>query len=202
MLRACLCAAPVLATTAPMAHVVIDAPAAQAGATLKVSLRIGHGCGPSPTREVSVEIPAGVRGARPMPKPGWTLVIERSPLAVPYVLHGRRVTDDVSRITWTARSASDMLEGDHADDFSLVVTLPEAAARLYWPVQQVCPQGRLDWIQKPGDASLAAPSSPAPVLEVRPSPTPAVSSAGPALPVRLPASAGPGATTDHTHPAH
>ena len=72
------------------AHVGLEWPAAFAGSSYKASFRITHGCGTSPTKQVVVEVPAGVQGARPMPKPGWTVQVERAPL---------------TRITWSARSA-------------------------------------------------------------------------------------------------
>src|SRR4051812_26436383 len=75
------------------AHVVLEYQVAPAGASYKATFKVGHGCGASPTREVSVDIPAGVRGARPMPKPGWSLDIRREKLAQPYGSHGREVTE-------------------------------------------------------------------------------------------------------------
>ena len=144
------------------AHVGLEAAPAQAGATLKAAFRISHGCGASPTRQVVVEIPAGVRAARPFAKSGWSIAIERASLALPYTSHGRTVTEDVTRITWTARFEQDMLDASAADDFSLIATLPPAEGELFWPVRQVCPQGRLDWVQVPDaqhpPASLSSPA--------------------------------------------
>lgn len=149
------------------AHVVLDAAPAQAGATLKASFRIGHGCGAFATRQVVLEVPPGVRAVRPFAKAGWSVAIDRASLATSYTSHGRTVTEEVSRITWTARSEQDMLDASQADDFSVVATLPAAAGPLYWPVRQVCPQGRLDWVQVP-DAQHPAASltSPAVLMEV------------------------------------
>ncbi len=145
-----------LASLPVRAHVGLEWPAAIAGTHYKATFRIGHGCGDSPTRQVVVDIPAGVRGARPMPRPGWNIALERS-------------GTEVTRITWTARTAEDMLDSAHYDEFVLQARLPDAAGTLYWPVRQVCVQGRLDWVQVPGagqkPASLA---SPAPTLDVLP----------------------------------
>lgn len=149
------------------AHVTLDAAPAQAGATLKASFRLGHGCGASPTRQVVIEIPPGVRAARPFAKAGWSIAIDRASLADPYTRHGRTVTEDVARITWTARADQDMLDSSVTDDFSLIATLPSAAGPLYWPVRQVCPQGRLDWVQVPDAQHPAASlSSPAVLMDV------------------------------------
>lgn len=152
------------------AHVVLEYQVAPAGASYKATFKVGHGCGASPTRQIAVDIPAGVRGARPMPKPGWTLEVQREKLAQPYTSHGRSITDDVVRITWTAKTAEDMLPNAHYDEFVLVATTPHETGAVYWPVRQACAEGRNDWVDvpKPGQA-LADLKSPAPALEILPS---------------------------------
>ena len=109
------------------AHVVLEYQVAPAGASYKAAFKVGHGCGASPTRQVVVDIPAGMRGARPMPKPGWTLDVQRDKLAQPYTSHGRNITEDVVRVTWTAKTADDMLQSTHYDEFVLVATAPGQA---------------------------------------------------------------------------
>lgn len=151
------------------AHVVLEYQVAPAGASYKASFKVGHGCGASPTRQVAVDIPAGMRGARPMPKPGWTLDVQREKLAQPYVSHGRSITEDVVRITWTAKTPDDMLQSAHYDEFVLVAQAPEQAGTVYWPVRQVCTEGRIDWteVPKPGQ-KLSDLKSPAAALEILP----------------------------------
>lgn len=78
-----------------------------------------------PTRQISVAIPAGVRGARPQPKPGWTLEVQRDTLAQPTTRHGRTITEDVVRITWTAKTKDDDLPHAHYDEFALGGQLPD-----------------------------------------------------------------------------
>lgn len=120
------------------AHVVLEYQVAPAGAGYKATFKVGHGCGASPTRQIAVDIPAGVRGARPMPKPGWALEVQREKLAQPYTSHGRSIIEDVVRVTWTAKTADDMLQSAHYDEFVLVATAPEQAGTVYWPVRQAC----------------------------------------------------------------
>lgn len=166
---ACAVASACLASLPAQAHVTLEWPAALAGTSYKAAFRISHGCGDSPTRQVIVEIPAGVRGARPMPRPGWSLAIERAALAVPSMNHGKSVAEEVVRITWTARTPEDMLDAAHYDEFVLQARLPEAAGTLHWPVRQVCAQGRHDWVQVPGPGQKAsALQSPAPALDILP----------------------------------
>ena len=158
-----------LSSAPALAHVTLEYPAALASSYYKATFKVGHGCGASPTRQLIVQIPEGVRSARPMPKPGWELLIERGPLAQPYENHGRRVTEDVRRITWTARTPDDMLPNAHYDEFVLQAQLPARAGPMHWPVSQVCPEGRLDWTEVPaagqGGREL---KSPAPLLDILP----------------------------------
>lgn len=162
-------AALLLLGTAAHAHVTLEYQVAPAGASYKASFRVGHGCEGSPTRQVSVLIPQGVRGARPMPKAGWAVEIQRQALAQPFTSHGRTVTEDVVRITWTARTPADMLAAAHYDEFVLVAQMPDRPGTLYWPVSQVCEQGRLDWVEIPAAGQKAsALKAPAAVLEILP----------------------------------
>ena len=164
-----LWAALALLSQAAHAHVTLEYPVATAGQSYKATFKIGHGCGASPTRVVEVDIPAGVRGARPMPKPGWNLEVTREKLAQPYTSHGRTVTEDTVRIRWTAKTEADMLPSAHYDEFVLVGNLPTQAGMLYWPVRQLCPQGRLDWTEVPATGQKWADlKSPAAELELMP----------------------------------
>lgn len=154
---------------AAQAHVTLEYPVATAGQSYKATFRIGHGCGASPTQVVEVDIPAGVRGAKPMPKPGWTLEVAREKLAQPYTSYGRGVTEDTTRIRWIAKTDTDMLPTSHYDEFVLVGTLPRQQGKLYWPVRQLCPQGQLDWTEVPAlGQKWSDLKSPAAELELMP----------------------------------
>ncbi|HEY1229236.1 MAG TPA: YcnI family protein, partial [Ramlibacter sp.] len=110
-----LCTAFVAANAS--AHVGLADQAAPANAMFKATFQVGHGCGPSATRQVTVTPPAGVIEARPMPKPGWSIEIQREKLAEPVTRQGRAVNERVARITWTAKSAADALPSDQYDEF-------------------------------------------------------------------------------------
>ena len=151
------------------AHVVLEYQVAPAGAGYKATFKVGHGCGASPTRQIAVDIPAGMRGARPMPKPGWTLDVQREKLAQPYTSHGRSITEDVVRVTWTAKTPDDMLQSAHYDEFVLVAQAPEQAGTVYWPVRQVCAEGKNDWTEVPkAGQKLSDLKSRAAALEILP----------------------------------
>jgi len=168
-IKTAACAVTLSLTALAQAHTVLEYQVATAGQSYKATFKVGHGCGASPSRQIVVDIPSGVQGAKPMPKAGWRLEVTRDKLAKPYTSHGRAITEDVTRISWTAKTADDMLPDGHYDEFVLVGTLPAQAGMMYWPVQQLCEQGRMDWteIPQPGQ-KLSDLKSPAAALEIMP----------------------------------
>lgn len=157
------------ASMAAQAHITLEYEAALAGSYHKATFRVMHGCANSPTRQLVVEIPPGVLGARPMPHAGWTVDIVRDKLPQPVMDHGRTVTEDVTRISWSARSREDFLANAHYDEFVVMARLPSKAGPVYWKVSQVCEQGRTDWVEVPSASQPAgALRFPAAVLEVLP----------------------------------
>jgi periplasmic copper chaperone A len=156
-----------MASVTVQAHVTLDQASAPAGSTYKAVLRVGHGCEGSATHTVVVRLPAGFRGAKPLPKAGWTLAVRRDRLAQPYDSHGRQVTDEVVEVSWKAASREAWLDEAWYDEFTVRGQLPEQAGPLWFKVQQVCESGRNDWAQVPATGtSTQGLSSPAALLEV------------------------------------
>ncbi|MFL6694167.1 MAG: YcnI family protein [Ramlibacter sp.] len=158
-----------VAASAAQAHVGLEYEVAPAGSSYKATFQVGHGCGASATRQFSVTLPAGVLEARPMPKAGWALEIQRDKLAEPVARQGRTLTERVGRVTWTARTAADALPSDQYDEFALMTQLPAEPGTLAWPVTQVCETGRADWaeVPRPGQSAHEL-KNPAPVLQLLP----------------------------------
>jgi uncharacterized protein YcnI len=153
--------------TAASAHVVLDEPAALAGTSYRAAFRIGHGCAGSATTAVKVFIPAGFSGAKPMPKPGWSLAVRVARLDKPYTSHGREVTEDVAEISWTARSRDDALPDAWYDEFVLRGSLSAKPGPMWFRVLQTCESGSLDWAEIPASGtSTRGLKSPAALLEV------------------------------------
>lgn len=151
------------------AHVTLEQREAVAGAPYKAVLRVTHGCDGSPTHTVRVILPPGFRGARPMVKPGWAIEIRRAPLAVPYESHGRRITDDVVEVMWTAASRDAWLADAHYDEFVLRGSAPEAPGPAWFQVRQLCERGEWNWAEVPASGtSTRGLKAPAALLEVRP----------------------------------
>ena len=146
-------------STPSAAHVVLEYQVANAGSNYKATFKVGHGCGASPVKQIVVTIPAGVQGAKPMPKAGWALDIAQDTT--------QGASSNVSRITWTAKTPADYLQSAWYDEFVLQAKLPEKEGVLYWPVSQICEEGRVDWTQipKPGQ-KLSDLKTPAAVLDL------------------------------------
>lgn len=158
-----------LSLATAQAHVVLEEPAALAGSSYRAAFRVGHGCAGSSTTGIKVFIPAGVRGAKPMPKAGWALSTKRATLAQPYENHGKTVREDVVEISWTAQGPEHALPDDWYDEFVLRATLPAQAGALWFRVLQTCASGQLDWADVPAQgASTRGMKTPAALLEVLP----------------------------------
>jgi uncharacterized protein YcnI len=157
-----------LAASAPAwGHIVFAEPEGQAGSYYAGFLRVGHGCGQSPTVSVRFEIPETVLTVRPQPKPGWTLAIDRTPLAQPVPGEGgEMIRERVSAVTWTGE-----LPADQFDQFGLMMKLPDQPGPLYFPAVQTCAEGRNEWTTIPADpARWHEAKTPAPILTVKPAP--------------------------------
>ncbi|WP_293998146.1 YcnI family copper-binding membrane protein [Sphaerotilus sp.] len=166
---ALLAASTLLLASGARAHVALETPSAIAGTSYKAVLLISHGCEGQPTHTVTVRLPSGFKGAKPMPKPGWALSIRREPLAQPYTSHGKTVTDDVTEVVWTARSDEARLPDAQYDEFVLRGQLPATAGPLWFKVQQLCPSGQLDWVEVPASGtSTKGMKAPAVLLNVEP----------------------------------
>ena len=166
-----LVAGALLAATAgaSQAHAVLDKPQAPAGSSYQADVRIGHGCEGTATHTVTVQLPAGLRGAKPVPKAGWALSLRKAALAQPYTSHGKTISEDVVEISWTARTPDDRLQDAWVDQFSLRGQLPGQAGPLWFKVTQLCEQGRWDWVEVPASGtSTQGLKAPALLLEVQP----------------------------------
>lgn len=156
-------------STAAFSHAVLDQPVALAGTGYTAALRIGHGCQGSPTTAVKVFIPAGFRGAKPQPKPGWTLATRIEKLAKPYDSHGRSIAEDVTEIVWTAASKDSALPDAHFDEFVLRGSLPAEPGPMWFKVLQTCEKGSWEWTEIPASGtSTQGLKAPAALLDILP----------------------------------
>jgi uncharacterized protein YcnI len=164
-----LIALALLAAGAAHAHIVLDQAEAPAGSAYRAALRVGHGCAGSATTAIHVQLPAGLRGAKPQPKPGWTLAVKKAALVKPYESHGRRISEDVVEISWTAQGEANYLQNDWFDEFVLRGSLPEQAGPLWFKITQRCVKGETAWAEIPAEGSdIRGLKAPAALLQVLP----------------------------------
>lgn len=156
--------------TTVFAHIVLDEPAALAGRSYKAAFKVGHGCDGASTTAIRIQIPAGFTDAKPMPKAGWVLSAQVSPLAVPYANHGKKVTEDVSAVTWTSASKDNWLPDAYYEEFVMRGGLPETGGAMWFKVLQTCDKGSIDWSQIPATGTdTKGLKAPAALLEIIPS---------------------------------
>ncbi|WP_227106373.1 YcnI family copper-binding membrane protein [Chromobacterium rhizoryzae] len=132
------------ASGSALAHVTLETPTAASGGYYKGVLKIGHGCNGSPTTAISVEMPEGVRLAQPMPKAGWEVEVSKSAVK-PFDNYGRKVSEDVSRITWKGGK----LPSNFYDEFVFQAKIAAQPGKLYFKVKQLCEQGETNWADIP-----------------------------------------------------
>jgi len=145
MILASLLAAPLVIGASAQAHVSLEQKTAVAGSYQKLTFRVGHGCEGSATTALTITLPEGLKGAKTMPKPGWTVAPA-----------GAAARD----ISWKGGPLPD----EQFDEFNLLVKLPDAPGKQVFRVLQQCEKGRADWSELPGTAG----KFPAPVLEIVP----------------------------------
>lgn len=130
------------------AHVEAQPTSVEAGSLTTISLGWHHGCAGSPTRQVSVRLPADAAEVRLLAPEGWDA-------AGP---------DDGGVATFTARPGAEI--DDHAEgSVGIELRVPDAGdGRLVLPTVQTCVDGEEPWIEEAvGDEE---PDKPAPVVEV------------------------------------
>ena len=148
---------------AAFAHATVQPKQAEQNSYQRLAIGVTHGCEGSATTQVIITIPASLMGAKPMPKPGWTVETEVSDLAQSYFSHGKEIRRDVTMITWKGGKLLDQ----HFDEFVMQVKIWNKSGPIFLPVTQLCEEGRLDWNQVPASGSGKL-LSPAPMLEIVP----------------------------------
>lgn len=141
-----LASAIIVALAQPVgAHASLEVKEAQVGAGYKAVVSVPHGCKGQATTEVGIDIPEGVIGVKPMPKPGWKLSVEKGAYARTYnFYHGDKKSEGVKRVTWSGGELPD----EFFDQFVLSTFVAGELApgtKLAFPVTQKCANGELKW---------------------------------------------------------
>lgn len=155
----------VLLSTPASAHVGIDPEEAPKGGFATVSFNVPNERDDAGTTQLEIEFPADhpIPFVSVKPKPGWTVNVEKTPLAEPVEGEGEEITEAVSRITWTGGR----IGPGEFDEFDVSMgPLPDDADELVFKVLQTYEDGEVvRWIEEtpPGGEE---PEFPAPVLKL------------------------------------
>ncbi|MYU25420.1 YcnI family protein [Streptomyces sp. SID8352] len=156
-----------LALAAPAsAHVSVqpEGTAAKGGYAV-VDFKVPNERDDAATTKLEVTFPADhpLASVMPQPVPGWTAKVTKAKLDKPLEMHGKKIAEAVSKVTWTADG--DGIEPGFFQKFPVSVgTLPEDADELVFKaVQTYSNKEVVRWIEVPQEGQ-EEPDNPAPVL--------------------------------------
>ncbi|MFF4080613.1 YcnI family protein [Streptomyces sp. NPDC001777] len=159
----------VLAGTAS-AHVSVQPQGEAAkGGYATVNFKVPNERDDASTIKVEVNFPADHPLASVMPQavPGWNVEVTRSKLAKPLEMHGQKINEAVSKVTWTAEGAKDErgIRPGAFQQFPLSLgQLPEDSDQLVFKAIQTYDNKEVvRWIEEQKEGA-DEPESPAPVL--------------------------------------
>jgi uncharacterized protein YcnI len=115
----------VLGATPVLAHIEPDPARVAPGKTTSVAFALTHGCGESPTVEVTFKIPKGATNVRPEPGEGWDARVEDG----------------------TVVFEGGPLDPHTPGDFTIAFRAPKRRGELVWKVVQRCEEGVQRWIE-------------------------------------------------------
>lgn len=152
------CAAAVLVPGAAQAHVTLQPSTAPAGAFTLESVRVPNEEDDAVTTRVDVQLPHGFAAVSYEAVPGWTAKVAKAKLAQPIQTDDGPIDEEVSRITFTARSRAAAIGPGQFRDFPLSVQIPgQAGDRLTFKALQTYSDGTVvRWIGAP-DSDHPAP---------------------------------------------
>lgn len=157
-----------LAIAAPAAaHVTVNPREAEQGGYARLAFRVPTESDTASTTKVEVVLPvdAPIASVSTMPVPGWTVALERGAPAKPVTVHGARLTEVVTRITWTATPAAAVKPGQFQEFPVSLGPLPEVDRLVFKALQTYSDGSVVRWIEEPA-ADGPEPESPAPVLNL------------------------------------
>ncbi|MFJ3702511.1 MULTISPECIES: YcnI family protein [unclassified Streptomyces] len=113
--------------------------------------------------EVSFPTDHPLASVSPQPVAGWKIDVTRSKLAKPLEVHGKKIDEAVSKVTWTADDKG--IEPGFFQQFPLSVgQLPEDTDQMVFKALQTYSNKEVvRWIEEPAEGG-EEPESPAPVL--------------------------------------
>ncbi|GAA0471987.1 hypothetical protein Ade02nite_51550 [Paractinoplanes deccanensis] len=170
--RSALVAATVAGLTVALAapasaHVTVNPDTATAGGYAKVTFRVPNESDTASTTKVEVNLPADnpVASVSVKPVTGWDVATTVSKLSKPLEAHGAQITESISKITWTAKSGSDIKPGQFQEFDVSLGPLPESGQMIFKALQTYSDGTIVRWIDEPATDG-SEPEHPAPVLKL------------------------------------
>ena len=156
-----LAAAAVAALALPataQAHVTLQPSEATAGGYTVENVRVPNETDDAVTTKVDVQFPSGFAGASYQATPGWKVKVTTKKLAEPIKTDDGEMTEEVSRVVWTADSKADGIAPGEFRDFPLSVKIPDKpGTKLTFKALQTYSDGEIvRWIGAP-DSDEPAP---------------------------------------------
>ncbi|WP_181797514.1 YcnI family protein [Streptomyces sp. WELS2] len=159
----------VLALSVPaFAHVSVqpEGTAAKGGYAV-VDVKVPNERDDASTTKVEISLPADhpIASVMPQPVPGWKATVTKSKLAKPLTMHGEKIDEAVSKVTWTADGKG--IEPGFFQKFPLSMgALPENTDQLVFKALQTYSDKEVvRWIEVPQEGQ-DEPENPAPVLKL------------------------------------
>jgi uncharacterized protein len=159
----------VLALSAPaFAHVTVqpESTPAKGGYTV-VDFKVPNERDNASTTKLEVNFPTDHPLASVMPEPidGWKIDVTKSTLAKPIERHGKKITEAVTKVTWTADGKG--IEPGYFEKFPVSVgALPDNTDQLVFKALQTYSNKEVvRWIEVPQQGQ-EEPDNPAPVLQL------------------------------------
>ncbi|NEC87865.1 YcnI family protein [Streptomyces sp. SID12501] len=163
-----LAGATVLVLSGPaFAHVSVSAEGTAAkGGYATVNFKVPNERDDASTTKLEVSFPTDHPLASVMPEaiPGWTAKVTKATLAKPLEMHGEKITEAVSKVTWTADDGKGIRAGFFQKFPLSLGQLPEDTDELVFKALQTYSNKEVvRWIEVQKDGA-EEPDNPAPVL--------------------------------------
>jgi periplasmic copper chaperone A len=159
--------ATVLAVSVPaFAHVSVQPEGTAAkGGYATVDFKVPNERDNASTTKIEVNLPAEhpLASVMPQPVPGWSVKVTKSKLDKPLTMHGEKIGEAVTKVTWTADGKG--IEPGYFQKFPLSLgALPEDTDQLVFKaIQTYSNKEVVRWIEVPQEGQ-DEPENPAPTL--------------------------------------
>lgn len=161
-----LAGASVLLVAGPAsAHVSVNPEEAAKGGYATVDFKVPNEQDGASTVKLEVTFPSDhpLASVMPQPVPGWDIKVDKTKLDKPIEMHGEKITEAVSKVTWSGGK----VEPGQFQQFPVSMgQLPEDSGQLVFKALQTYDTDDVvRWIEEPKKGA-AEPEHPAPVLKL------------------------------------